>query len=102
MKLSDILETEANEYTIMRPTRGLKIKRKEIINKGNDKIVYLGTDAIQRSHSGFQTSNEPKATIPKINRKNLKIKTIKRIQFKKEEPLWLDNPTCMPCSTCGY
>jgi hypothetical protein len=80
-----------------------KIKRPEVINKGNDKIVYLGTDAIQRPHSGPQAYGaEKKSTIPTIN-KRLKIKRAGRMAGKKgEETLWLDNPTATPCSSCGY
>jgi hypothetical protein len=82
----------------------LKVKCPEVIDKGNDKIVYLGTDAIQRSHSGDQAP-EPSTggTVPKIDRKKLRIKRAGRVgKNKNGETLWLDNPTATPCSSCGY
>lgn len=82
-----------------------KIKRPIINDTGNDKIVYLGTDAIQRSFSGSQASIPgQRQTIPKINRKKLRIKQICRIapDNGNGETLWLDNPTSTPCSSCGY
>jgi len=103
MKLSDILEVEVNAYTVRRPTKGLKIKRPEVINKGNDKIVYLGTDAIQRPHSGPQVYPKvPISTVPKIDRKKLRIKRAGRLGKPGSETMWLDNPTATPCSSCGY
>jgi len=76
-----------------------KIKRPEVINKGNDKIVYLGTDAIQRSFSADQAYPAgPKQSVPKINRKKLKLKRMGKIgpDNGNGEVMWLDNPTCTP------
>jgi hypothetical protein len=44
MKLSEILKVRA--------PKKFKIKRPVVKDVGNDKIVYLGTDAIQKSFSG--------------------------------------------------
>jgi hypothetical protein len=104
MKLVELLEVQDNVYTRRFTGKDLKIKRPEVINKGNDKIVYLGTDAIQRSHSGPQAYPlGPKGAVPKIDRKKLKIKRVGRVSKKTNgETLWLDNPTCTPSSTSGY
>lgn len=115
MKLADILEFEANSFTARRPGRGIKIKRPVVSYKDNDKIVYLGTDAIQRSHSGPQAAIPgPVTTVPTI-KKRLKIKRAGKLNFKqwqqiwsKEggqkggETLWLDNPAVTGCYSCGY
>lgn len=94
MKLAEIVSKPKHDY---------KVKRPEVINKGNDEIVYLGTDAIQRSFSGSQaTINGQKGTVTKIDRKMLKIKSVGRISLKKDKPLWLDSPTSTPSSTSGY
>ena len=104
MKLSDLMEFDVNAYTVRNPGRGLKIRRPEVVNRGNSKIVYLGTDAIQRPHSGPQASPPgPKVTVPKIDRKKLRIKRTGRLgKNSSGETLWLDNPTATPCSSCGY
>jgi len=47
MKLSEIFKVRA-------PKKKFKIKRPVVKDVGNVKIVYLGTDAIQRSFSGTQ------------------------------------------------
>jgi len=44
MKLSEIFKVRA--------PKKFKIKRPIVKDSGNDKIVYLGTDAIKRSFSG--------------------------------------------------
>ena len=99
----------------------LKIKRPEIINKGNDKIVYLGTDAIQQPHSGPQATPRPVTAVPTLKRV-MSAKSAGKLNFKqwnkiwsKEigqksgeggqkggETLWLDNPSVTGCPTCGY
>jgi len=41
-------------FDVKTPKKKIKIKRSFVKNTGNDKIFYLGTDAIQRSFSDNQ------------------------------------------------
>lgn len=97
MKLAEIFrrltgdpEIRANVHFVTPPKKNMKIKRDWKQDIGNDKIVYLGTDAIERSFSAGAGSKK-------------RIKKAGRISFKQSgETLWLDNPTATPSSNTGY
>jgi hypothetical protein len=97
MKLAELFrrptgdpEIRANVHFVTPPKKNVRIKRDPVKDNGNDKIIYLGTDAIERSFSAGLGSKR-------------RIKKAGRISIKQSgETLWLDNPTATPSSATGY